>query len=1108
MNRQAIPPQPRRRRVLIAGGIFLLLALGWLVHGLVLRELVVRMVPWVAEAAGYTVRLGEVRARLFAPVVMKGVEVSGATGTRLAIREVQFEWSSPLAWGWSSATWIRRVALNGVEGEVVLRGAAMPTEKDRTPTTGQGPGWRWPRVLEVTEAVVKISGTGWSMDGQGLELLLDEESIGSLRLASVRVEAGGRVREFTDLQSVAAWRDGVAYFADLRLDENFTFDNLSVALSEHPAVTVEARACGGYLYADWSEDEMTGTKAALHALNISLAGAAEFAGLDGDMEGTVDLAKLTFNGDPARPLSGQISLRVEAKDFAWRKTAVEELTAGLSVAGRRVRLNEFRLRQKSNAVMLRGTVTVPPDVAAWREAPFEFDVNAEVGNVRAMSGLFGAPWNELSGGLRVEGQGSGKAADGSGWLKLRGWDLAARGIPAGSLQADMKLEGRDLKLTGLDAQSGANFLRGGGQLTLDDSLSYQGRLEMRVREVARYLEPLGRFAPDWAREGGVLLFWDGDGAASAHSGVVTLELVRFTGDLNPVPVNGKLSASYSPGNIYVSRFLLDRGPLSLSSTLYFGEKGLSVQDIELFSGRSRLLRGELFLPLALEAVLARRPWEETVRRERDVYAFVRSDNLDLAALVELFGQETTLRGQADLRLDASGPWENAQIDGRVSVAGLGAAFPALTIPQSRASLAVQVQDRRASIGADWQPEGSGAVTLEAAVPLIGETAEGGWTLVDGGKPWSVQVKIPPTDVSRLAPKIGGAAWDRGLMRGNLQASGTATDPRVEGTVEWKGGRISFPGAWSPLDDVQAKVVWVGTEAVLEDTRMRVGDGTLGVAGRVNYAERGKAAWEILLRGEGLRIYEDDKLRLQAKADVEARGLGEEGEVKGSLDLRGSAVLRGILLTPLLGAAVESAPVTAPMVWDLAPFASWKINVQLGAEELLPVGRGERAGALGLELSLQGILGEPLLLGTLRAEKLAVEFPARGRMTAGGRVHFTKEKPWMPVLDLEGAATAGPYDLRAGFFGPLDERRLLLSSAPPLAAEQLVLLLTTGVAPVPVAQDPAPLTPEGKLQAEPSWLDMERISGLLGWGTETVTKEGAVEQWSLSGEVLSYEWGWK
>ena len=209
---------------------------------------------------------------------------------------------------------------------------------------------------------------------------------------------------------------------------------------------------------------------------------------------------------------------------------------------------------------------------------------------------------------------------------------------------------------------------------------------------------------------------------------------------------------------------------------------------------------------------------------------------------------------------------------------------------------------------------------------------------------------------------------------------------------------------------------------------RVGDGTLGVAGRVNYAERGKAAWEILLRGEGLRIYEDDKLRLQAKADVEARGLGEEGEVKGSLDLRGSAVLRGILLTPLLGAAVESAPVTAPMVWDLAPFASWKINVQLGAEELLPVGRGERAGALGLELSLQGILGEPLLLGTLRAEKLAVEFPARGRMTAGGRVHFTKEKPWMPVLDLEGAATAGPYDLRAGFFGPLDERRLLLSSA--------------------------------------------------------------------------------
>ncbi|MEX1010028.1 MAG: hypothetical protein WEC72_01660, partial [Chthoniobacterales bacterium] len=522
MNREASLPQSRRRSYLIVGALLFLLVLGWLVHGLILREVVVRVVPWMAEASGYTVRLGEVQARFFAPVVLAGVEVSGVTGTRLAIREVQFEWSSPLAWGWSSATWIRRVALHGVEGKVVLRGLDAPTEKGGLLATVRGTGWRWPRVVEVTDAAVKISGTGWSIAGQGFDLLLDEESIGNLRLAAVRVEAGGCSREFAGLQSVAAWRDGVVYFADLRLDENVTFDNLSVALSGLPSVTVEARACGGYVYADWSEDETTGTKAALHALNVSLAGAAEFAGLDGDMEGTVDLAKLTFNGDPVRPLSGQISLRVEAKDFAWRKNAVEELTVGLSVAGRRVRLNECQLRQKSNAVMLRGTVTVPPDMAGWREAPFDFEVNAEVGNVRALAGLFGAPWNELSGGLRVEGQGSGKAVDGSGWLKVRGWDLAARGVPAGALQADVKLEGRDLKLTGLDAQSGANFLRGGGHLTLDESLSYQGRLEMRVREVARYLEPLGRFAPDWAREGGVLLFWDGDGAASVHSGVVTL----------------------------------------------------------------------------------------------------------------------------------------------------------------------------------------------------------------------------------------------------------------------------------------------------------------------------------------------------------------------------------------------------------------------------------------------------------------------------------------------------------------------------------------------------------------------------------------------------------
>ena len=1107
MNRESSSLLPPRRRALFTTFfVVLILALLWLVHGVVLGQLALRLIPWLGATTGHTVRITAAEAECFAPIVLQGVQVSGASGTDVEIAEVRFAWASPVDWGLSPRTWVSRVALRGVRGKIV----AVPPSAPEVAVDGQGAGQTlpWPSLVEVTDAEVAVYGAGWRLDLCGLELLLDEGRTGLLRVREATAGLGRHSRVFMDLTAVTAWRDSVAYLADLTLDRHVTVDNATLSLVGQTTLTFELRAFGGYAFADVAWDG-AGVKAALNALNLSLAGAAAFAGLEGEMEGMVDLAKLTFNGDPSRPLSGQISLRLEAKEFAWRKNAVEELAIGLSVAGGRVRLNECNLRQKANTVRLRGTITVPATPSGWREVPFDYDFDADIGNLRALTGLLGPPWDGLSGGLRAEGQGSGPAAGGHGWLKVRAWDLSLRGLPRGSLQADLKLEGRDFKLTNLDAQSGSDFLRGAGQLTLDDSLSYHGRLELRIREVARYLGPIGRFAPDWAREGGVLLFWDGDGTASAHSGVSTLELVRFTGDLNPVPVNGKFSGSYSPGNIYISRFLLDRGPLSLSSSLYFGEEGLSVQDIQLFSGRSRLMGGELFLPLSFEAVLAGEPWEKAVRRERDIYAFLRSDNLDLGALVELFGQETTLRGKADLRLDGSGPWENATIDGTFSVTGFGAAFPGLTLPEARASLALQVKDRRTSIGAKFQPDGSAAATLQADLRILGKLEGGGWTLIDQSQPWSAQLDIPPTDLARFSPKAGGMTFDRGLLRGKLRAGATPAAPLVEGSLEWRDGRISFPGDWLPIEAVQARAVFAGTKAALEGTSAKMGEGVLGARGGVDFTDRHNLGWEILLQGEGLSIYENDHLLLRGKGALEARGNREDGEVKGAIDLDGSEVRRTVVLTPRLGLEPAAAAGVAPLGVALEPFSGWKLDLKTGSSAPLRAGPAEGGGLLEPDLYLQGTLGQPLLLGTLRAANLPVTFPSRGRLAAAGAFHFTREQPWVAVLDLVGAGEAGPYDIRAGAFGPISAPKLFLSALPPLTTEQIVMLLTTDVTPVPVGgKDLAPLTPEAKMEAEPAWLDLDKIRGLFGWGTDAALEEKTASEWSLGEEPAGFGWAWQ
>lgn len=1087
-----------------------MLGLAWLVHGWVLSQLLWLGLPRLAERAGYGATLSTVNARFFAPVRLGEIELKCPAGTLLRASAADLAWAPWADWGLSPATWIGRLSVRGLSGRMMLAPPQPRESGEATPVRTGISAAVWPRVVELSGADLTLAGRDWSVGLRGLDLLLDEARIGFLRVRQTEVGGGRWNRTFPDLQAVTAWRGGVAYFADLALDENVALDSLSIALAGASALKLEARVGEGYVYADVSR-EATGLKAAVNMLNVSLERVAAFAGVDGDMEGTVDLAKLTFNGDPARPLSGQVSLRVEAKDFSWRKNAVEELILGLSVAGRRVRVNECWLRQKSNLVRWRGTVAIPPDPAGWRQAPFDFEVAAEVRDLRALAGLFGAPWNELSGGLTLDGQGSGRAADGEGWLRVRGWDLRARGVPGSSLQADFSLGGRDLRLTSLHAQSGPNFLRGHGRLSLDDSLTYQGRLELRVREVARYLEPLGRFAPDWAREGGGLLFWDGDGTATAHSGVATLELVRFTGDLNPVPVNGQLSASYSPGNIYVSRFLLDRGPLSLSSSLYFGGKGLSVQDIQLFSGRSRLLRGELFLPLSLEAVLARRPWEETVMAGRDVYAFLRSDDVDLASLVQLFGQETTLRGRAELRLDASGPWENAELDGLLSVTGLAADFPALKIPASRASLSVKIKERQAAVAAQLQPQGAAALTLQATLPLVGQTPDGHPTLLDSAEPWQAQLEIPPTDLAKFLPACPGVVQlTGGSVHGKITADRTLEQPHWNGSLTLRDVRLEFPAGWAPVEALQGRVVFEETRIVLAETSARSGEGTFGLAGRVDFADRRHPAWEIRLHGEGMKFYEDENIRWQGRPDLEARGNHDGGEVTGSIDLSGTSVRRGLAAAPQLGPASETAA-AAPLRLTAQPFAAWRLDVQATSSAAWPVGPDGVDGALQPDLYLQGTLGEPLLLGTVQVSGLQVVFPSRIPLTAAGSVHFTRAQPWLPVADLTGAGKAGPYDIQAGLFGPLGGQNLFLSSTPALEAGQIVLLLTTGVSPVPASGGAAPqLDAEAKLTSEPSWLDLDRIRGLLGWSTgESGGFESAEEsEWARPAAAVGYEWGFR
>jgi hypothetical protein len=1091
MSESASAASPPSRKRLVRLGLLLavLLAVAFS-QAAILSWVAGHLVPWVSARSGYDLRVGRVRAAISSPLVLEQVELAGANGTSLRAERVEVLWTAPWQWLQSPRRWVQKVEVRELAGTVVIeRPAVVTSAAPRAEATSSVPSLALvPQLLDLTSSKLVLRHGPHVLIFEGMAGRLDEAAPGDWQAARVMFRRGDWQKEWSNLRAVTGWNSGSLYLADLSLAENVTLDAFSFALVGPPTARLASTMFGGFVQADFVLDEAA-MKLSVNAWNLSLEEAGGFLLWPGEWKGRVDAAKLTFNGDPQHPAEAQLALRAEVRDFAAGARVFEEGKLGLSLAGRKLQLDQFLLRQPSNLVDLSGWVEIPAANRPWREAPFQATWRVEVGDLSALAALAGDRWKVAAGGLEAHGSAAGTASDSNGWSSLRVWNLRMRGMTVDWAQADAVSAGRDITLGGIEAWSGVNFLRGDGRVSVAEKVSYQGRLELRVREIARYLEPLGRFAPDWAREGGVLLFWEGDGAGAAHSGVASLELVRFTGDLNPVPINANLAATYSPGNVYVSRFLLDRGLLSLSSSLYFGAKGLSVQDIQLFSRRTRLLRGELFLPVSLEAVLNRRPWSETIMTAKDVYASVRSEDLELGSLVELFGQETSLRGRVDLRLDASGPWENALVDGHLTVEGLRAKFPSLSLPPSRAELTLQVKDCRASVAAKLHPDGAKPVQLTANLPLMGDGADGGWTMIDGRLPWEMHLAIPSLDLGSFGPKLGAFRLADGKVSGDLKASRTAAEPHLDGMIEWTDGRLEFAKGWEPLVDLQTKVAFAGTQANLETTRATMGEGALDLGGRIDFREMERPVYDLFARGTNLRFFRSEDLLLQGKMELTANGGSGAGSVEGAVDLAGSRVLRRLEIVPQTASAPEPAGVSTPWAFSQPPFAGWSTLVRLTSSQPVPVGADQDAGLLRPDLQIEGAFGQPSISGSLGIESLKVGVPSGASFNVIGTVRLTSEQPWQPLLDLSGSGQAGAFQVTMRASGPLTNGVLALAAAPSLRASQLVLLLNTGIAPMADGLDNGP----GELAAE-------RVFG------RGVTAPAAAE-WHLPGPAVEAGFRW-
>lgn len=1025
----------RPLRWILPAAVIVLSAL-WVAQGPLIRTAARFALPALARSSGYDIEFEVLPARFFGPLLLGNVRLRDAGGTDLRASQVELTLRSIADFTGAPRRIIRRIGVRDLEGvfHVAAPSPARPAVDEHR--TRRWFRQDWPAVIDIAATKVFVSfGEQRHMLLKDAGLLLSEEQTGTFRAGEAACRVGEWSKTFTGLKGVSAWRGGVVYLADVALADDAVVEKFSVSPANPGAFAINARVFGGSLYADWTGG--TPATAALNVFNMSLEGLGRFLALDKPMRGELGLLKFTFNGDPSAPLDAQSSLRVEAKDFAWEKRAFAGLRLGASFSGRHLKIDECELGQKSNRVSLRGSLLLPS--RDWRQSPVSLDIDAAAREVRDLADLLGLPRNkQISGGMTLEGKITGRLGEPAGWLRARGWDLRAPGIPAASLQADAVFADGAVNIAAAESHSGPDFMRASGEISLRGSFTYRGRLEARIREVSRYLEPLGRFAPDWARQGGVLLFWDGDGTESAHSGVVSLELYNFSGDLNPVPVNGKFAATYSPGNVYVSRLLLDRGPLSLSASCYLSAKGLSVQDIQLFNVRERLLRAELFLPVSFPLLLEGKTWSQTMIPGRDVYANVRTDNLRLGPLANLFGQTAVWEGQVDWKLDASGPWENPSVASVLSADGLRADLGSFAIPVSHLETKASLAQKRLDFSGKLETGGADAVKWSAAVPVLGRDNEGGWHFLDRAQPVAAQIDVSLPDLRKFA----GSQPLSGKFGGTVKASGLLSSPALDGAFEWDKVTIAPVEGLAPVTDFAGQIVFAGSEAKLARGNGKMGGGAFTTEAQWNFADPTKVVSSAIISGQRLELLASDKFRFAADVKLAFQRTAGSCTATGDVALLQSKANVALSATPQLEpAGTKGNPVALSAPFRIGGWLSdCNADIRIHSAEPLELTQGASAS---VDVWLTGPLRETVPVGTIECSGLQAALPAGPLALTRAKFYFTREMPWIPVLDLAGAMQVHGHQINAIAWGPLGDQRLELTSMPEVPPAQIAELLSMG-----------------------------------------------------------------
>lgn len=306
-----------------------------------------------------------------------------------------------------------------------------------------------------------------------------------------------------------------------------------------------------------------------------------------------------------------------------------------------------------------------------------------------------------------------------------------------------------------------------------------------------------------------------------------------------------------------------------------------------------------------------------------------------------------------------------------------------------------------------------------------------------------EILIDAFQMEALAPLLPDFIGRSGQINAQLRL-----DPggQLHGFAELENASTRPLPTGSALRNINGRIRFSGTKIGLENMTAYIERHRLDLSGSADFSQWQDPAVDLHFTGENLPLLRQDDMILRADADLRlSKAAGQPGKIHGEVSFRESLMLRDMRSMMRPGVATASARPPFFSV-EAEPFNLWTFDILLLSDRALRVQSPFFYGRISSDLQLLGRLEGPYLLGELSVPRGAVVFPFGNVRIEDGLIRFLQADPHDPQLQIRGQAESLGYTVQMEVTGSAYDPLLRFTSNPPLAQDEIIMLMTTGMLP--------------------------------------------------------------